>query len=113
MQKRAESRASSRDRRRHKRAHVLFNGRLISGDRSAQGVLLDVPAGGARIRLSEPLEAGSAITLRLARSLDFHVEVVWRNEQTIGLRFREKPARIGESPRRGLPNQILTDPPYL
>ena len=107
MQKRAESRASSRDRRRHKRAHVLFNGRLISGDRSAQGVLLDVSAGGARIRLSEPLEAGSAITLRLARSLDFHVEVVWRNEQTIGLRFREKPARIAATLSGLLPRDCL------
>jgi len=107
MQNTARTKAGIADRRRHKRAHVLFSGCLISGDRSAEGVLLDVSAGGARIRLSEPLEAGSAITLRLARSLDFHVEVAWRQGQTIGLRFRETPARIAATLSGLLPQDCL------
>ncbi|TFG86512.1 MAG: PilZ domain-containing protein [Hyphomicrobiales bacterium] len=107
MQKSASIRARSGERRRHKRAHVLFNGRLISGDCSAQGVLPDVSAGGARMRLAEPFEAGSAITLRLARNLDFHVEVAWNRGQFFGLRFREAPARIAATLSGLLPQDCL------
>ena len=63
-----------RERRRHKRASVLLTGWLFSGDRAVRGVLFDLSSGGARIRLSEPLNAKSAITLRLAGSIDFHIE---------------------------------------
>lgn len=90
---RSESKAPA-ERRHHRRTHVLFSGRLISGDRSASGVLFDISAGGARMRISEPLEPRSALTLRLASRLDFHVEVAWREGNMIGLKFREAPARI-------------------
>jgi hypothetical protein len=82
------------DRRNHARTHVLFSGCLISGDRSARVILLDLSAGGARVCLAQPLEACSAVTLRLAEKIDFHVEVVWRQGQMIGLKFREAPAKI-------------------
>jgi hypothetical protein len=107
MQNNPNARARGKERRRHRRAHVLFNGRLISGDRSAEGVLLDVSASGARMRLAEPLEAGSAITLRLARNLDFHVEVAWCRGLFIGLRFRETPARIAATLSGLLPQDAL------
>lgn len=86
--------ASQADRRDHKRTHVLFSGCLVSGDRSARGILLDLSAGGARVCLAQPLDACSAVTLRLADKIDFHVEVVWRQGQMLGLKFREAPAKI-------------------
>ncbi len=95
------------ERRRHKRAHVLFSGRLISGNRSATGILFDVSAGGARMRLATALEAGSAITLRLANRLDFHVEVAWRQDQMYGLKFREAPAKIAATLSGLLPQDCL------
>ena len=107
MQNTASTKASIDDRRRYKRAHVLFNGSLVSGNHSNKGVLLDVSAGGARIRLSEPLDAGSAINLRLADFLDFPVEVAWRSGLTIGLRFREAPARIAATLSGLLPQDCL------
>jgi hypothetical protein len=86
--------ATRNDRRRHKRTRVLFSGCLVSGDQSVQGTMLDLSAGGARIRLTGPLAAPSAITLRLARRIDFHVEPVWSSGGIVGLRFREAPSRI-------------------
>jgi len=86
--------AASTDRRTHKRTHVLFSGCLVSGDRSAKGILFDISAGGARVCLAEPLDSCSAITLRLADKIDFHVEVAWRQGQMLGLKFREAPAKI-------------------
>lgn len=91
IQAKTESQA---DRRAHKRTHVLFSGCLVSGDRNSRGILFDISASGARMCLAEPLEACSAITLRLANKIDFHVEVVWRQGQLIGLKFREAPEKI-------------------
>ena len=95
------------DRRQHKRTHVLFLGHLISGDRSVPGVLFDLSAGGARMRLAEPLEPDSAITLRLANRLDFHVEVAWHRDDMVGLKFREAPARIAATMAGLLPLDCL------
>lgn len=95
------------NRRRHKRAHVLFSGSLISGDRTASGIMFDISAGGARMRLAEPMELGSAITLRLANRLDFHVEVAWQRGQMLGLKFREAPAKIAATMAGLLPLDCL------
>lgn len=94
MPKTRKKSRSQANRRSHKRTHVLFLGHLISGDYSVPGILFDISAGGARMRIAEPLEPGSAITLRLANRHDFHVEIAWRRGQMIGLKFREAPARI-------------------
>ena len=98
---------SQTERRRHKRAHVLFSGQLVSGNQSATGILFDVSAGGARMRLANPLETGSAITLRLANRLDFHVEVAWHQDQMCGLKFRETAAKIAATLAGLLPEDCL------
>ena len=82
------------ERRQHQCTHVLFTGALVSGDQSVRGTVLDLSASGARIRLDRPLRAPSAVTLRLARLIDFHVELVWTSGDVLGLKFREAPARI-------------------
>lgn len=95
------------ERRQYKRTHVLFLGHLVSGDRSVPGVLFDISVGGTRMRLAEPLESGSAITLRLANRLDFHVEVAWHQDNMVGLKFREAPARIAATLAALLPQDCL------
>ncbi len=82
------------DRRRYKRAHVLLSGRLFSGKRDIEGLVLDLSANGARIRFHEPIAANSAMTLRLAGSVDLKVEVAWQKGNSLGLQFREVPGRI-------------------
>ena len=95
---------SPSDRRNHTRTHVLFSGQLFSGDRTASGILFDLSAGGARMRLAEPLEANSAITLRLAKKLDFHVEIAWRDGQMFG--FTENYIKVQATYVASLANTI-------
>ncbi len=97
----------SRERRRHKRTSILLTGWLFSGDRAVHGVLFDLSSGGARIKLSEPLNAKSAITLRLAGSIDFHIETAWEKHKELGLKFREAPELIASIFAGLLPEDCL------
>ncbi len=95
------------DRRRYKRAHVLFSGRLFSGKRDIGGLVLDLSAHGARVQFHEPIAANSAMTLRLAESVDLKVEVAWQNGNSLGLQFLEAPARIASIFAGLLPEDCL------
>jgi len=95
------------DRRHYKRTHVLFSGRLFSEKRSIEGLILDLSANGARIRLHEPIAANAAMTLRLAESVDLKVEVAWQDGKSLGLKFRELPTRISSIFAGLLPEDCL------
>ncbi len=95
------------DRRRYKRAHVLFSGRLFSGKRGIEGLVLDLSPNGARIRFHEPIAADSAMTLRLAESVDLKVEVAWQKDNSLGLQFLDQPARISSIFAGLLPEDCL------
>ncbi len=95
------------DRRRYKRAHVLFSGRLFSGKRGIEGLVLDLSPNGARIRFHEPIAADSAMTLRLAESVDLKVEVAWQKGNSLGLQFLDLPARISSIFAGLLPEDCL------
>ena len=95
------------DRRRYKRAPVLFSGYLFSGKRGIEGLVLDLSANGARVQFQEPIAANSAMTLRLAESVDIKVEVAWQNGKSLGLQFREAPGRISSIFAGLLPEDCL------
>ncbi len=95
------------DRRRYKRAHVLFSGRLFSGKRGIEGLVLDLSANGARVQFHEPIAVNSAMTLRLAESVDIRVEVAWQNGNNLGLKFLDVPARISSIFAGLLPKDCL------
>ena len=95
------------DRRRYKRAHVLFSGRLFSGKRGIEGLVLDLSANGARVQFHEPIAANSTMTLRLAESVDLEVEVAWQKGNSLGLQFLEVPARISSIFAGLLPEDCL------
>ena len=107
MGRRAKNDESPSDRRRYKRAHVLFSGSLVSGETSSRGVLLNLSTNGAKIQMAEEFKPASAVTLRLARSVDLHVEVVWRRGDRLGLAFREPPSNIGSTLAGLLPSDCL------
>ncbi len=98
---------SPRERRHYKRTHVLFSGRLHSGQRAIEGIVLDLSASGARLRIAEPIVTNSAMTLRLGDSVDIDVEVAWQKENNLGLRFRQVPARIASIFAGVLPEDCL------
>ena len=96
-----------RERRRYKRTHVLMAADLVSAQRATAGLVLDISANGAQIQFTEPLVPDSALTLRLAETVDLGVEIAWRSHNRIGLRFRDLPSRIssifaGLLPKEGL-----------
>ena len=95
------------DRRRYKRTHVLFSGHLFSGKRGIEGLVLDLCANGARIQFREPIAANSAMTLRLADSVDLEVEVAWQSGNNLGLRFLGVPGRISSIFAGLLPEDCL------
>ena len=99
--------AGRRERRRYTRTHVLFSGSLVSGKRAMEGLILDLSPNGARIQFSEPIVTNSATMLRLADSVDIDVEVAWRKDNCLGLRFREMPARIASIFAGLLPEESL------
>jgi hypothetical protein len=96
-----------RDRRRYKRTHVLFSGRLFSGKRAVEGLILDLSASGARVQFAEPIVTNSAMTLRLANSVDIAVEVAWHKDNCLGVQFCEVPGRISSIFAGLLPEDCL------
>jgi hypothetical protein len=87
---------------------VLFAGRLICGDRTVRGLVKDLSVNGAQVQLDHPESFRSAVTLRLAGSIDFHVEVVWDQGKCLGLKFREAPTAIAQIFAGLLPDDCLT-----
>lgn len=96
-----------RERRRHKRTHVLLSGRLISGAGMAKGLITDLSVTGARVRLDGAASFRSAVTLRLAGLIDFHIKVVWNKGNFLGLKFREDPEEIARIFAGVLPEDCL------
>ena len=94
MDRKAKRGQLPRERRRFRRAHVLLTGSLVSRDHAAQGVLLNLSANGAKVQVSEGFGPRSAVTLRVARSIDLDVQVVWRRGDCFGLAFRAAPSTI-------------------
>ena len=66
------------ERRRYKRTHVLMAADLVSAQRATAGLVLDISANGAQIQFTEPLVPDSAMTLRLAETVDLGVEIAWQ-----------------------------------
>ncbi len=95
------------DRRRYKRAHVLFSGRLFSGKRGIDGLVLDLSANGARVQFHEPIAVNSAMTLRLAETVDIKVEVAWQSGNSLGLQFLAMPGQISSIFAGLLPEDCL------
>ena len=96
-----------RERRRYKRTRVLMAAKLVSAQRATGGLVLDISANGAQIQLPEPLVPDSAMTLRLAETVDLGVEIVWRNRNRLGLRFRDLPSQISSIFAGLLPEDCL------
>jgi hypothetical protein len=107
MRNASDDNQSHHERRRYKRTRVLFSGRLFSGKKAIEGLVLDLSANGARIQFAEAIAADSTMTLRLAGSVDIDAEVAWQKGNSLGLRFRDVPARISSIFAGLLPEDCL------
>lgn len=91
------------ERRAHPRARVLWSGTLSANGHVADGIVLDVSVGGAKVAVNEPFTTAGDISLRIPRFGVFRGNVVWRKENVMGVRFRDDPRLVSEIMSGDLP----------
>ena len=79
--------AEVNDRQRHPRTAVLCQAKLASGEQAWDCEILDISAGGAKIRLTTPLGPGAELSLTIGSHGTFPVQVMWQNGQYLGVAF--------------------------
>lgn len=85
--------------RMRKRHAAMIEAWLIEKDERIAATVVDISAGGCRIRAGKPLASGSSVRLALAEDLVVGARVVWGREALAGLQFL--------SP---LPSQTFSEP---
>lgn len=81
----AQKRAS--EQRRFERTTVLWSGHLVFREQMVACVIVNISAGGAMVRTEDAAFCLSSVTLRNARIGDLAAEVVWRQNDELGLKF--------------------------
>ncbi|NNG04798.1 MAG: PilZ domain-containing protein [Inquilinus sp.] len=91
-----QAQPSVMEQRRHVRCSVLWSASVFSGGQTAEAVVLNLSASGAKIRLVQPTELEDRVMVSMPRFGDFPGRLVWRNECEIGVEFLDPPERIAE-----------------
>ncbi len=91
-----ENPETNKEQRHYPRSSVLWSGQISTGGRSADCRILNISARGVKIRLLEPFEPASVVSLRIDRFGVFPGDVLWRYEDFLGIRFRDDPGDIAE-----------------
>lgn len=89
--------------RRNVRKRVLWAAKLTRGAKRYDCVVVDLSLGGARIHMTHPVTKGEMVTLILDRLGPLRAEVVWQEEQSVGLHFVEETKIIAEMIGNRLP----------
>ena len=79
------------DNRRYRRYSVVLSGRFHRGKTSSDCIILDLSPTGAKLKMSHPLAQKAVGTLESTRFGMIPAEVVWRNDETLGIRFLDEP----------------------
>ena len=95
--------------RRNVRKRVLWAAKLARGGMRFDCVVVDLSLGGARIHLAQPVTKGELVTLVLEHLGALRAEVVWQEEQSIGLHFVEDAKKIADMIGTRLP--LVTSTP--
>ena len=86
--------------RAHERKRILWTGKLHHGDQVLDCQVLDLSAGGARIRTAKPWTASSAVVLVCDHLGPLRAEVRWQRANYAGIRFLEDASFIEKRLRR-------------
>ena len=70
---------------------MLWNVKLYQDDRFWECQVVDISAGGAKVRLAEPLAISSTVVLEIDRLGNLKGEVRWQNHAFVGIGFLESP----------------------
>ena len=80
--------------RAHPRRLVLLSGAVYVENRPVECRVLDVSAGGARIRVDHRFDHDSRLALMIYRFGEFPVEVAWEKDIDLGIMFIDDPSEI-------------------
>jgi PilZ domain len=90
-----------KERRRFERKKLLWAATVEVRGQRFEGMIVDLSAGGARIKFDAPVATGDELTLMLKQLDDLGAKVVWQREGEAGLQFllapEEVAARIPQS----------------
>ncbi len=92
------------NRRRHRRASVLWSATLESGPEASQCVLLNIGVCGAMVRTDTPWTRTAPVTLLSRRFGEFTGRVVWRSGTVVGLQFQDHPMGVTQTLARAMPH---------
>lgn len=84
-----ESADEARERRMHMRSSVLWRAEIFSGIRRADCDILNISAGGCRVRLATEFVASDEVTIRSVRFGERKGRVVWKTADRLGIQFNE------------------------
>ena len=91
------------EQREYQRCSVLWSACVFSAGRTMDAVVLNLSAGGARIRLSGAAVLDDRATVSIGRFGDFAGRLVWRQGDEFGLEFLDPPERIVDKVGEVLP----------
>ena len=75
------------DQRRFERTTVLWSGNLVFQEQIVACVIVNISAGGAMVRTEDAAFCLTSVVLRNERIGDLAAEVVWRQNDELGLKF--------------------------
>jgi hypothetical protein len=86
--------ATPADRRQHKRKPVLWAARIETRDGPNDCIILDLSAGGAKLRSAAVVTVRDTVTLVIDRFGALNAEVMWARSGKLGLRFLDAPDQV-------------------
>jgi hypothetical protein len=98
-----------RDRRRYPRTAVLWPGRIAAEGAKADCLVLNLSAGGAKIRTAGPVGLDAKLTVSIGQFGEFCGTVVWKAKDLLGVRFTDDAIEVGERLGATLPRCWLDE----
>ncbi len=88
--------------RRFERTTVLWSGQLVYREQIVACTIVNISAGGAMVRSEDPAFYATSVVLRNARIGDLAAQVLWRQDDELGLKFADDPETVAEIIGRAL-----------
>ncbi len=88
--------------RRFDRTTVLWSGELVNREQIVACVIVNISAGGAMVRAEDSAFIMTSVVLRNSHIGELAAEVLWRQDDELGLKFAEDPEMVAEIIGRAL-----------
>lgn len=80
--------------RRYPRSRVVWRADLIGHQHTVRCTVQDMSVNGAKLELDEPFIENNDLWLSVERFGKLECEVIWRNDDELGVRFKKNPADV-------------------